>query len=89
MLENVAQDEVVASSWYKNVIYVLQKLQAPPKLRKNQVRSIKLKAENFCIIDKYLYWKDPGGVLLNYLLEEEAKENMQEFHMGDCGGHLY
>lgn len=70
--ESVAQVEerkvhpyFIASSWYKDFIYLLQKLQAPPELRKNQVRFVKLKAKKFCIIDKYLFWKDPGGVLLN------------------------
>ena len=94
--ENVAQVEerqvhldFVSSSWYKEIIYVLQKLQGPPKLSKAQTRSIKLKATKFCIMGEYLYWKDPGGVLLKYLLQEEAKEKMQEFHKGDYGGHLY
>lgn len=93
--ENVTQVEerkvhpnFIASSWYKDIIYVLQKLQAPLELRKNRARSIKLKAEKFCIIDKYLFSKDPGGVLLKFSLEEEAKEKMQEFHIGDCGNYL-
>ena len=63
----------IVSSWYKDIIYVLQHLQAPLGLSKTQARSVKLKAAKFCIIDKYLYWKDPGGVLLNCLLEKEAK----------------
>lgn len=94
--ENVAQVEerqvhpdFIASSWYKDIIYVLKKLQAPPELSKTKARSVKLKAAKLCIIDEYLYWKDPGGVLLNCLLGEEAKEKMKEFHKGDCGGHLY
>eukprot|EP00253_Pinus_taeda_P023333 PITA_23333 len=33
--------------------------------------------------------KDPGGVLLNYLVEEEAKQVMEDFHKGDCGSHLF
>ena len=80
--------DFIASLWYKDIIHVLQHLQAPSGLYKTQARSLKLKAAKFCIIDIYLYWKDPGGVILNCLLEEEAKENMQEFHKGDCGGHL-
>jgi hypothetical protein len=30
-----------------------------------------------------------GGVLLNFLLEDEAQQTMKEFHKGDCGGHHY
>ena len=48
---------------------------------------MKLKAAKFCIINRYLYWKDLGGVLLNFLLENEAHHTVKEFHKGDCGGH--
>ena len=41
----------------------------------------------FCIIEQYLYWKDPGGIFLNCLLEDEARRMAREFHEGDCGGH--
>ena len=43
----------------------------------------------YCIIDNALFWKDNGGILLNYLLKDEVDKIMQEFHAGDCGGHLY
>ena len=85
--KNVAQVEemkvhpyFIASSWYKDIIYVFQNIQAPPELSKTKARSIRIKAAKFCIIGEYLYWKDPGVVLLNCLLEEEAKEKIQEFH---------
>ena len=68
---------------------MLQHLQAPLGLSKTQARSIKLKSVNFSILNGYLYWKDPGGVLLNCLLENEAQMKIKEFHQGDCGGHLY
>ena len=38
-------------------------------------------------MDQYLYWKDPGGILLDCLLENEAQHTMKEFHQGFCGGH--
>ena len=79
----------IASLWYKDIIHVLQHLQGSSGLSKTQARSLKLKAAKLCIIDKYLYWKDPGGVMLNCLLEEEAKEKMHKFHNRDCSGHLY
>lgn len=52
-------------------------------------RFIKLKSIKYYILDGYLYWKDPGGILLKCLLENEAEETIKEFHKGDCGGHLY
>ena len=94
--ENVAQVEerkvhlnFIASFWYKDIIYVLQNLQAPPKLRKTKARFVRLKAIKFCNINSYLYWKDQGTILLNCLLEEEAKKKIKEFQGKDCGVHLY
>jgi hypothetical protein len=49
----------LASPWYKDIIYVLQHLQAPSVLSKTQARSIKLKFVKFFILNGYLYWKDP------------------------------
>ena len=74
---------------YKDIIFILQNLQAPKGLTKNQARSVKLKSTKFCIINGFLYWKDLGGILLNFLLETEEQENIKDFHQGGCGGHLY
>ena len=48
-----------------------------------------MKASKYCILDGVLYWKDPGGVLLNCLVENEAKDVMKYFHKGDYGGHHF
>jgi hypothetical protein len=89
--EKVAQvpQRFVDSSWYTDIIYILENLQAPPGMSKTKVRFLKLKAVKFCVLDNSLYWKDPGGILLSCLLEDEAKRAIQEFHKGDCGGHHY
>jgi hypothetical protein len=76
------------SPWYAELIYVLHNLQAPPGLTKTKARFFKLKALKFCILDGNLYWKDPAGILLNCLLKDEADKVLQEFHAGECGGHL-
>jgi hypothetical protein len=67
----------LSSPWYSDIIYILQNLQAPPELSKTKAIFLKLKATKFCIIDGFLYWKDPGGVLLNCLLEDEAQQTMK------------
>ena len=67
----------------------MQKLQDPHELSKTKARSVRLKAAKFCIINNYLYWKDPDGILLNCLLEEEAKKKIKEVHNEDCGDNLY
>jgi hypothetical protein len=76
-------------TWYSGIIFVLQNLQAPPELTKTKARFLKQKAIKFCALNGSLYWKDPGGVLLKFLLEDESQQTMKEFHKGDCGGHHY
>ena len=67
---------------------MLQNLSPLPGMAKNKSRMLKLKAAKFCIMNNVLYWKYPSGVLLNFLVEEEAKQVMDDFHKGDCEGHL-
>ena len=82
-------DDFLASPWYRDVIYVLKNMQAPPELTSTKARSVKLKYSRYCIINGFLYWKDPGGILLNCLLETEVRDKINEFHKKDCGGHLF
>jgi hypothetical protein len=74
--------------WYADLIFILQNLQAPPGLTKTKAIFLKLKALKFYILEGNLYWKDPTGILLNCLLKDEADKVLQEFHVGECGGHL-
>jgi hypothetical protein len=76
------------SPWYADLIFVLHNLQARPSLTKTKSRFLKLEALKFCILEGNLYWKDPGGILLNCLLKDEVDKVLQDFHAGDCGGHL-
>ena len=75
------------SPWYNDILYVLHNLQAPLELSKTRAISMKLKAPKLCIVNQYMYWKDPGSILLNCLLENEAQQTMKEFQEGICGGH--
>jgi len=77
------------SPWYSNIVYVLQHLSPPLGMARNKGRTLKLKATRFCILNNALYWKDPGGILLNCLTEEEVQQVMTDFHKGDYGGHLF
>lgn len=78
-----------SSPWYSDIVHVLQHLNPPPDVSKSKGRSLKLKALKYCILDNALYWKDPRGVLLNCLVESEAKEVMNDFNKCDCGGHRF
>ena len=77
------------SPWYSDIIYVLKNLSPPLGMTRNKARTLKLKAAKFCILSSALYWKDIGGILLNCLAEEEAKRVIEDFHRGECGGHLF
>ena len=77
------------SPWYSDIVYVLQNLSPPLGMSRSKGRSLKIKSAKFCILNTALYWKDPGGVLLNCLVEDEAQQVMNDFHRGDCGSHLF
>jgi hypothetical protein len=57
-------------------------------LTKTKDRFLKQKETKFCVLNGSLYWKDPGGVLLKCILEDEAQQTMKEFHKGDCRSSL-
>ena len=82
-------DDFLTSPQYRDAIYVLKNLQAPPQLTSTKAKLVKLMSSRYCIINGFLYCKDPGGIILNYLLETEVRAKINEFHKKDCGGHLY
>jgi hypothetical protein len=77
------------SPWYAYIDYVLRNFQAPPELSKTKVGFLKLKATKFCIVNQSLYWKDPRGIFLSCLLEEEVERSIKEFNKGYYGGYHY
>lgn len=82
-------ENLLTSPWYHDIIHVLENLQARQGTERMKTRFLKQKAEKLCIINCGLYWKEPGGILLSLVEEEEAKRLMKEFHAGDYGGHQY
>jgi hypothetical protein len=75
--------------WYSHIIHFLQTLSVPSDLTKTQGRDLKLKAMNFCINGNLLFWKNPIGLLLRCMNQEEAAKVMIEFHNSERGGHHY
>jgi hypothetical protein len=75
--------------WYSHIIQFLQTLSVPSDLTKTQRRALKLKAINFCINDNLLFWKNPIGLLLRCVNQEEAAKVMIEFHNSECEGNHY
>ena len=43
----------------------------------------------YVLIEKILYWKDLGGMLLKCLDRTEVDGVTVELHGGACGGHRY
>ena len=82
------EEQFQKSPWYTDILYMLTNLNAPPEQSKSKARFVKLKARNYCIMNESLYWKNPNGLLLKCLSETEAERIKQEFHAGECGGHL-
>ena len=78
-----------SSPRYKDITYVLQHFHVPVDMDKTKTRFIKLKDVKYCIFNGCLYWKYPGGIFLNCLLEEEEKQIVKDIHECDCGGHHY
>ena len=56
---------------------------------RTRARFLKQKASRFCVLEGKLYWKEPGGVLLNCVDEQEEKRLIEEFHTEECRGHHY
>jgi len=77
------------SPWYADICFVLLNRHAHPGLSRTKNRFLKMKASKLCIIDSALFWKNHEGIFLNCLTLNEIDSVMNEFHVGDCGGHLY
>lgn len=82
-------ERFLSSSWYKYIVYFLQAFQCPLGMDKSKMRSFKLKAIKYCILDQFLFQKDPRGILLNCVEEGEAQRIMIEMHKGAYDGHHY
>lgn len=75
------------SPWYKEIVEYLLTLRCPPSYDKTKYRTLRLRSQKFLVANGHLYWRDPSGILLLYLTENEVEEIMAQFHEGICGGH--
>jgi hypothetical protein len=84
---NKVEEKFILSGWYKDIIFYLLNLKCPDGLTPAKYRTLKLHAVKYCISDHQLYWKDPLGFLLVFLVELETPRVIEDFHEGFCGGH--
>jgi hypothetical protein len=80
--------ELEHDEWYSNIIYYLKNLSCPDHLVDYKRRAMRLKAMKYCLTENSLGWKDPDGVLLRCMNQEEANEQLKELHSEHCGGHF-
>ena len=81
------EEKFISSEWYRNIVSYLLTLKCPSELSPSKDRTLKLHVVKYCIAKNQLYWKDPLGFLLIYLVESETEMVISEFHEGVCGGH--
>ena len=67
---------LMPSPWYADIIFMLHHLQAPQEMDRTRAIFLNKKATKFFILNGKLYWKEPRGVLLNYVNEHDAKKIM-------------
>jgi hypothetical protein len=56
---------------------------------KSKVSALNIKSIKYFLIDQFLCWKNPLGVLLRCLDPHEAQNIMYDFHDSLCGGHHF
>jgi hypothetical protein len=49
----------------------------------------KLNVVKYYILNQNLYWKDPIGILLKCVDEDESKQVITDMHKGVCGEHQH
>jgi len=85
---NVVVSELEHDEWYSDIIYYLKNLSCPYHLVDYKIRALRLKAMKYCLTENGLGWKDPDGVLLRCVNQEEANKLLTKLHFRHCGGHF-
>jgi hypothetical protein len=82
ILENLEKNE-----WYSDIFYYLNNLTCPNHLVNHQRRALRLKSMKYFLVQGGLGWKNPNGLVLRCVDNNEAKDLMTYLHKGLCGGH--
>ena len=59
--------------WYSNIIFYLKNLTCPSHLVGHKRRALRLKASNYILIKDGLGWRNPDGIILRCVDENESK----------------
>jgi len=74
--------------WYADIVYYLKNLTCPRHLFESKRRALRLRASKYCIVNDGLGWKNPDGIILRCVDDQESKRLLEELHSGMCGGHF-
>jgi len=72
--------------WYKHIVHYLCFLSCPKSLDRTKYRALNIKAHPYVIVEGILYWKDPVGIFLLCLTEDEFTKTIKDYHEKLCGG---
>jgi hypothetical protein len=85
---NVVFSELEHDEWYSDIIYYLKNISCLKHIVDYKRRALRLKAMKYCLTEDGLGWKNPDGVLLRCVNQEEARKLLKELHSVFCGGHF-
>ena len=85
---NVITSELEHDEWYYDIVYYLKNLSCLDHLVDHKRRALRLKAMKYFLTEDGLGWKNPNGVILRCVNQDEAKKILKELHSGYCGGHF-
>ena len=73
--------------WYKDIVYFLRNMSCPDYLIDHQRRDLRLKAEKYALTQDGIGRRNPDGIILKCVNEEESKTIIKEIQAGMCSGH--
>ena len=79
--------ELEKDPWYADVILFILNITCPSHLKGHTRIPLRLKYSNYCITQEGLGWRNPDGIILRCVNEQESKQLLTEFHARFCGGH--
>jgi hypothetical protein len=79
-------EPLVDSEWYRDIIFYRRSGKFLVTINPNERRTLKMKANQYLLIDDILFRINFDGILLRGVDENQAQELIREFHEGICGG---
>ena len=72
--------DYLQSDWYRDIVYFLHNLSCLAEMEKSKIQAFKLKATRYCLTDSQLYWRNPIGIMLKCVDDNDAQRIVTELH---------